>query len=434
MKSFFQKTMVPLFLMITCPPTVILIWHINTTLNGSILNFGHLVLQQGFFNTLWQIWQPVFFGTKTAWEIIFTFMTTQLLLMRIVPGKPITGPETAKGNIPIYKDNGFSCFLITLALFYVCAFQIHLFSPTIVYDHFASILGALNIFSLFFCFMLYLKGRYKPSSSDHSTSGNVVFDYYWGTELYPRIFGWDVKQFTNCRFGMMSWPIIILSFAAKQAQLYGLSNSMMVSVVIMLIYIAKFFWWESGYLRSMDIMHDRAGFYICWGCLVWVPGVYTIPAMYLVNHPVQFSPIIATSIVILGATAVMLNYFADAQRQKVRATNGHCTVWGKIPQLIHANYIDQRGVQKQSLLLVSGWWGISRHFHYLLEISLAFFWTLPVLFMHFLPWFYVIFLTLLLVHRSYRDDQRCANKYGDYWKTYCEQVPNKIIPWSKLFS
>ena len=233
---------------------------------------------------------------------------------------------------------------------------------------------------------------------------------------------------------MMSWPVIIISFAAKQAQLVGLSNSMIASIIIMLVYIAKFFWWESGYLRSMDIMHDRAGFYICWGCLVWVPGIYTLPAMYLVNHPVHFSPMIAALITLLGVTCVMLNYFADAQRQKVRATNGNCTVWRKTPKIIRAHYTDQHGKKKQSVLLVSGWWGVSRHFHYLLEVSLAFFWTLPVLFSHFLPWFYVIFLTLLLVHRSYRDEKRCANKYGDYWKMYCNQVPNKIIPWAKLFS
>ena len=434
MRSLFEKSIMPLFFMITCPLSVLLIWHINTAMNGSLIQFVQDIMQNGFWTIIHQIWAPVFFGTQTAWEIIFTFMATQLLLMRVVPGKRVTGPETPKGNIPVYKDNGFSCFIITLALFYLCAYPLNLFSPTIVYDNFAGILGALNLFSLLFCLLLCVKGRVKPSSSDNSTSGNFIFDYYWGTELYPRILGWDIKQFTNCRFGMMSWPVIILSFAAKQAQLVGLHNSMIVSVVIMLVYIAKFFWWESGYLRSMDIMHDRAGFYICWGCLVWVPGVYTIPAMYLVNHPIQFSPIIAASIVLLGIVSVLLNYLADAQRQKVRATNGNCTVWGKTPQLIHARYQDQHGAEKQSLLLVSGWWGISRHFHYLLEISLAFFWTLPVLFLNFLPWFYVVFLTILLVHRAYRDDERCSNKYGPYWESYCQKVPNKIIPWSKLFS
>lgn len=122
---------------------------------------------------------------------------------------------------------------------------------------------------------LYLKGNFAPSSSDHGSSGNLLFDYYWGTELYPRILRWDVKQFSNCRFGMMAWPLLIISFSAKQSELDGLSNAMIVSVALQLIYIAKFFVWETGYFRSLDIMHDRAGFMICWGCLVWVPCVST---------------------------------------------------------------------------------------------------------------------------------------------------------------
>ncbi len=434
MRSFLRNILFPLFLIVVCPPTVLLVWQVNATMGGSLLFLGHVMVQNGIWTTLWSIWGPVFFGTAAAWKIILTFAAVQLILMRIIPGKRVTGPETPKGNTPVYKDNGFTCFIITLGLYYLLAYPFAIFSPTIVYDNFAGILGALNIFSLIFCLMLYFKGRFKPSTSDHGISGNFIFDYYWGTELYPRIFGWDIKQFTNCRFGMMAWPVIILSFAAKQAQVFGISNSMVVSVAIMMIYIAKFFWWEAGYLRSMDIMHDRAGFYICWGCLVWVPGIYTLPAMYLVNHPYHLPAVVAALIVILGVVSVMLNYFADAQRQKVRATDGNCKVWGKTPKLIRAQYNDRNGEAKQSLLLTSGWWGVSRHFHYLLEISLAFFWTLPVLFSNFLPWFYVIFLTVLLVHRSYRDEERCAKKYGKYWKMYCESVPNKIIPWSRLFS
>ena len=37
---------------------------------------------------------------------------------------------------------------------------------------------------------------------------------------------------------------------------------MMVSVGLQLIYISKFFVWEMGYMRSLDIMHDRAGWMI----------------------------------------------------------------------------------------------------------------------------------------------------------------------------
>ena len=38
----------------------------------------------------------------------------------------------------------------------------------------------------------------------------------------------------------------------------------------------KFFYWEIGYMRSIDIIMDRAGFYETWGCLTFVPSVSAI--------------------------------------------------------------------------------------------------------------------------------------------------------------
>ena len=131
---------------------------------------------------------------------------------------------------------------------------------------------------------------------------------------------------------------------------------------------------------------------------------------------------------ICGIAAIFINYWADHQRQTVRATNGDCKVWGKKPEVIVGNYTTEKGEKKQSLLLVSGWWGVSRHFHYIPEVMGAFFWTLSALFDNFLPYFYVIFLAILLTERAFRDDNRCAFKYGKDWDTYCERVPYKIIP------
>ena len=206
-----------------------------------------------------------------------------------------------------------------------------------------------------------------------------------GTELYPNILGWDVKRFTNCRFGMMGWPLLLLSYAAKQHEVYGLSDSMMVAVGIQLVYIAKFFHWETGYLRSLDIMHDRAGFYICWGCLVWLPCVYTSGTMYLVHHPHHLGTPLAAGIFALGVLAVLVNYLADEQRQRVRATAGKTTVWGKPPKLMIGHYTTEGGDKKENLLLASGYWGLARHFHYLPELAAAFLWCVPALFESVLP-------------------------------------------------
>lgn len=425
----FRHVLAPLSLIVLCPPAVMLFWYTNTHLGGSFLSLAHFFVDEGFLSALWQIWGPYFFGSKMAWLLIFSFMSFQLLLMKIVPGKKFLGPVTPRGNIPVYKSNGISCYSITLLTFALLSFKFKLFAPTLIYDHFGEILGAMTFFSLIFCLALYFKGRKYPSSTDAGSTGNFIFDYYWGTELYPRIFGFDVKLFTNCRFGMMSWGLILLSYGAKQAELYGLSDAMCVAIALQFIYITKFFMWETGYLKSLDIMHDRAGFYICWGCLVWVPCIYTSPTMYLVNHPNHLGPYLSFAILALGTLAILANYSADLQRQKIRALKGQCKIWGKKPTVIEAQYVCSQGEVKDSLLLASGFWGIARHFHYVPEIVGAFLWSAPALFTNFMPYFYVVFLTFLLLDRATRDDHRCLEKYGEYWKEYCRAVPYKILPY-----
>jgi len=64
-----------------------------------------------------------------------------------------------------------------------------------------------------------------------------------GMELYPRIGrDFDIKTWTNCRVGMMSWSVLILCYGAKQYALYGyIADSMIISIILMQIYIFKFF-------------------------------------------------------------------------------------------------------------------------------------------------------------------------------------------------
>lgn len=428
-QGYIRKIVGPLFLILVCPPAAILFWYTAVHLEGSFATLFGLFLSKGIVGTIWAIWGPVFFGSKGAWGMIALFAAFELTLMKVLPGKEFYGPLTKHGFSPKYKENGPLALLITVVAFLGCSVGLKLFSPSIIYDHFGEILGALCFFSLFFCLFLYFKGRFSPSSPDHSITGNFIFDYYWGTELYPTILGWNIKQFTNCRFGMMSWSIIIISFAAAQSKMYGLTNTMLISVLLQLLYVTKFFFWEKGYLRSLDIMHDRAGFYICWGCLVWVPAVYTSPALYLVNHPNNLSSSLAFAILTIGAVGIMMNFFADRQRALFREKKGDLFIWGKKPIFTIAHYEIEGGIKKESLLLASGFWGISRHFHYIPELIGAFFWALPALFTNFYPYFYVCFLTILLFDRAHRDDLRCHAKYKDGWLEHRKKVPYKIIPY-----
>ena len=73
--------------------------------------------------------------------------------------------------------------------------------------------------------------------------------------------------------------------------------------------------WESGYWASMDIAHDRAGYYLCWGCLNWVPAIYTSPALALVQPAKPLGTPLAAAILLAGAASVLINYDSDRQRQ-----------------------------------------------------------------------------------------------------------------------
>jgi 7-dehydrocholesterol reductase len=426
-----------LILMLCFPFIAVFLWPVVEHYNGSAVAFlQHIASKDGFDNLKEAYPHPSWLGFR----YLALFGLLQAFLQLTLPGKKVFGPTTPKGNVPVYKSNGILCYVVTICIF-VTTWRLNLFNPAAVYDATGTIISTSNIFSLCLCLFLYFKGHWAPSSSDSGHTGSFLFDFYWGMELYPRLGRhFDIKTWTNCRMGMGSFGILPLFYALKQASLSPSgypSPSMLVTVGLMQIYVIKFYLWEDGYWASMDIAHDRAGFYLTWGCLCFVPAVYTSPAMYLVRQPGDFlavqhnsnySALLACVIFLLGALAIFINYDSDRQRQYFRRTKGKCLIWGQPPRKIHAKYITANGQVNESLLLASGWWGVARHFHYLPELLAAFLWSCTAGTASIVPYLYLMFLTALLVDRSYRDDERCRTKYGKSWDLYCELVPYRIVP------
>lgn len=194
--SFLATTIIPILLMML-PNVTLWIWYTAVHLDGSCMECISTIVNSpngvwGFFD----VWSKVTVGSRFSVIVIGGYMLFQIVLMVVVPGKRVEGPVTPTGNIPVYKDNGLYIYLITMASFGCLTFYMKMFtttSPSLIYDNYGDLLATINVFALFFCLLLYLKGVFAPSSSDSGSSGNPIFDYYWGTELYPRIFGIDVK-------------------------------------------------------------------------------------------------------------------------------------------------------------------------------------------------------------------------------------------------
>jgi len=360
---------------------------------------------------------------------VLVFSIFELFLLVVVPGPRHFGPKSPAGVTPEYRLNGVPCYLLTCLLL-IGSDYFGFFRAASIYDRFGEMLSFLNIFALIICVGLVFKARLYPSGKDTASFGNFVWDFFWGQELYPTCFSISLKQLVNCRLGLMGWQVLILAYLYKQIELFGSAGlGLGLSVFLQSLYLLKFYVWEGGYFNTIDIMHDRFGFYLCWGCLCWVTGFYTAPTLFQVRYLHDISYQAAFWILLVGLIALWMNYDADRQRQLVRATNGKCKIWGSNPKTILAEYTTSDGKRHKNLLLYSGWWGVSRHFHYLPEITLALTWALPAGFSHFVPYFYVIFLTILLFDRSSRDDERCRTKYQAHWEQYCRYVPYKIIPY-----
>ena len=95
-------------------------------------------------------------------------------------------------------------------------------------------------------------------------------------------------------------------------------------------------------------------------------------------------------------------------------------IWGKPATCIKT----ARGTK----LLTAGFWGMARHLNYLGDLMMGLAWCLTCGVSNVLPFFYIIYFTILLMHRERRDDAFCHAKYGADWEEYRRQVPSRIFP------
>ncbi|XP_046455407.1 7-dehydrocholesterol reductase-like isoform X1 [Daphnia pulex] len=363
-------------------------------------------------------------GNSFSWTAVAVFFLWSLFFL-LIPSRTFVGPPSPMGYKPEYADNGMLYYTATLFTY----LGLHVIYPDLsldIYDNMAYILGSLNIFALTLCTVLLFMGRNRPQTSEVLPRSPMLFEFYRGMELHPRLLGVDVKQWTNCRVGMMIWQIFIVAFLIAGGR-QGISPGHVTNVLLQTIYIAKFFWWETGYFNTLDITLDRAGYYICWGCLVWVPAFYTYSSYYLVANRSHFSAQGAFVIGLLGLLGVVVNYWVDYEKQLFRETDGKCRLWGKPAKFLPT--VDKKTKKPSTKLMLSGFWGVARHLNYTFELMAALMWCFPGYGHGIWPFLYFFFLIVLLVHRCYRDEDKCMDKYGPAWVEYCKRVPYRMIPY-----
>jgi len=354
--------------------------------------------------------------TWTAVLLYGAWLLLQIVLQLVAPGRIRPGTPLADGARLPYYLNGWFAFWCTWAVLLLAVWRGWI-SPTIGYDQFGPLMTTANIVAFLFAALLYVWGKRSP---DGATSGDAVHDYVMGVALNPRIRGFDLKYFCESRPGLILWVAINASLAAAQYRLHGRVTTPMILVnAFQFLYVADYFFHEEAIVTTWDIKHERFGWMLGWGCLVWVPFTYTIQAYYLVTHTHDLSAFATIGLVVLNMAGYVIFRGANIQKHRFRMDPNR-PVWGRPPAYIQTT--------NGALLLTSGWWGVARHLNYFGDLLMGLAWCLPAGFEHPLPYFYIVYFLILLIHRERRDHRMCLAKYGQDWEAYCQRVRWRIVP------
>ena len=169
-------------------------------------------------------------------------------------------------------------------------------------------------------------------------------------------------------------------------------------------------------------------------------------ARYLVDHdPALSTPAI---IAICALKAVGYSIFRGANSEK--------DAFRRDPDAAAVQHLRWMPTKRGTRLLISGYWGLARKINYTGDWLMGLAWCLlcgggsiipcvrreserPCDACASLPhhlagtprrrYFYAIYFAVLLIHRAYRDDHFCAQKYGGDWAAYKKEVPYMFIPY-----
>ena len=363
---------------------------------------------------------------------LFIYITIILFfwaLYVIVPGKIEIGSINNSGRRYNYKLNSLPCMLISIVSQFLLAFfdilPLESFSK-----HFSSVAITVFFIGNLIAILAYLKGRFYPTFSTTESQGRnlIIEDFYSGIELVPRFSQsspLDLKLFSIGHVGMVSWQLLNISHAA-----YGLNRGSVDALVVCLlqsIYIFDWAFYERWYLYTVDIQHDRLGFYLGYGSFGWMQVIYTSYGYYASHIPANHSYIGFAMVIVLYLLGYWMMRTSNNQKETFRK-NSEKEIWGKKPEYMVANYTTQDGKVRQNKLLLSGFWGWARHFNYVGDLLLCLSISILCGFHSAGAHIYSFQLTGILTTRAVRDDTRCSLKYGEDWKKYQEKNKYLLIP------
>lgn len=387
----------------------------------------------GFLNSIPSL--SDFFSFEAVY-MYFAWMVFHIACERFLPGETVEGVLLDNNTKLKYTISGHLQFWICLLVISYAGinfieatpnsgvYAISGFSPLkldMIYDHYLQLISISIVGSFILSIYLYVTSFQKGALlAKGGNTGYMIYDFFIGRELNPRIGNLDLKEFCELRPGLIGWLVINLGMALKQYSKYGyITFSMLLLVLFQGVYVWDALYMEKAILTTMDITTDGFGYMLAFGDLSWVPFIYTLQARYLVDY----DPNLSLAQICLFTFVHFFGFYI------FRSSNSQKDSFRRDPSSKEVAHLKYLKTKRGTKLLISGWWGCARKINYTGDFLVTVSWCLLCGFDSPVPYFQAIYFLILLIHRAIRDDHMCEEKYGEDWHEYKKHVPYMFVPY-----
>ncbi|KAL9049360.1 MAG: hypothetical protein Q9162_007256 [Coniocarpon cinnabarinum] len=409
---------------------------------GATYYDGHLPLPEGnqsmgeFIRHLGHLSYEGAFPSLKAWTIYWTFLIVEAVFYLYMPGVYVQGKslQVLGGKSLTYYCSGVWSWYATIALAGILHFT-GLFKLYTLIDEFGPLMSVAIISGFFVSIVAYVSAIQR--GAQHRMTGNLIYDFWTGAELNPRMFGLlDFKMFFEIRLPWFILFLVSLGACARQYEQLGyVSGELGFLLVAHFLYANACCKGEHYIPPTWDMFYEKWGFMLIFWNMAGVPLSYCHATVYLANHDPEVYRWPRAFLAILYVSYFFWYWVWDscgAQkssfRQRQRGTAITRKTFPQVPWMVLENP-ETISVKNGDDLLCDGWYKYARKIHYTADMFFALSWALITGFDSPFPWFYPVFFFLMIIHRASRDIARCRERYGEAWVEFERRVPYLFIPY-----